>query len=231
MVSLVDTVDPLPPSMVDDRSDKADCADRPELRRAFEVVSRARGHFDVTGTGLRRDRSASSWDDIRESLRSNRAACGVTVGTFDGVHAGHSSLIDATRRLAVGRGLGVTAVTFSPRPDQYFSGRAGLPDLCSVEERVSRLHAAGADSVVVLPFNEALAQAPATVFAEALSADLGARFLCVGEDFACGRKRCGTPEFLRSLGFEVHVRPLLRDARGVKISSSLLRKQTYGHPH
>src|SRR6202035_6091188 len=92
----------------------------------------------------------AGWSAIAEILRAHRAPCAVTMGTFDGVHAGHRSLVAATRRLAVGQGLDVVAVTFAPRPERYFADGAVLPDLCSIDERISRLRAAGADRVVVL---------------------------------------------------------------------------------
>lgn len=165
------------------------------------------------------------WDAIGEILQAHRAPCAVTMGTFDGVHAGHRSLVAATRRLALGKGLDVVAVTFYPRPERYFAHGAVLPDLCSIDERVARLCAAGADRVVVLPFGRALAEAPAARFAGALVDDLGLELLCVGEDFSCGRDREGDPVFLRALGLDVHVHSFVRDERGIKVSSSLLREQ------
>jgi riboflavin kinase/FMN adenylyltransferase len=165
------------------------------------------------------------WDAIDEILHAHRSRCAVTMGTFDGVHAGHRSLVAATRRLALSQGLDVVAVTFSPRPERYFAHGAVLPDLCSIDERVSRLRAAGADRVVVLPFGRALAEVPAARFAGALVDELGLELLCVGEDFSCGRDREGDPAFLRALGLVVHVHCFVRDEDGMKVSSSRLREQ------
>jgi riboflavin kinase / FMN adenylyltransferase len=167
----------------------------------------------------------AGWNAITDILQAHRTPCAVTMGTFDGVHAGHRSLVAATRRLALGRGLDVGAVTFSPRPECYFAHGAALPDLCSIDERISRLRAAGADRVVVLPFGRTLAEIPAATFAGALVDQLGLELLCVGEDFSCGRDREGDPTFLRALGLDVHVHSFLRDENGIKISSSRLREQ------
>ncbi len=117
------------------------------------------------------------------------------------------------------------AVTFSPRPERYFARGAVLPDLCSIDERISRLREAGADRVVVLPFGCTLAEVPAARFAGALVDELGLELLCVGEDFSCGRDREGDPAFLRALGLVVHVHSFVRDEDGIKISSSLLREE------
>jgi FAD synthase len=171
--------------------------------------------------------AGTKWESIRRALRVHHAPCAVTMGTFDGVHAGHRSLVSATRGLALPARLPVVAVTFSPRPEQFFQPDKALPDLCSIEERVRRLREAGADEVVVLPFGKALATASAAAFAQALSDDLGLRLLCVGEDFSCGRNREGTPDRLRELGLDVHVHPFLRDEHGTKVSSSVLRVELY----
>lgn len=170
----------------------------------------------------------AGWNAIAEILRAYRAPCAVTMGTFDGVHAGHRSLVAATRRLALGQGLDVVAVTFAPRPERYFAQGAVLPDLCSIDERISRLRAAGADRVVVLPFGRTLAEVPAARFAGSLVDELGLELLCVGEDFACGRDREGDPAFLRALGLVVHIHSFVRDEHGMKISSSRLREQLSG---
>jgi riboflavin kinase / FMN adenylyltransferase len=176
----------------------------------------------------RRVSGDAGWNAIGEILQANRTPCAVTMGTFDGVHAGHQSLVAATHGLAMGEGLDVVAVTFFPRPECYFAQGEALPDLCSIDERISRLRGAGADRVVVLPFGRTLAEVPAARFAGALVDELGLQLLCVGEDFSCGRDREGNPAFLRALGLIVHVHPFVRDEDGMKISSSRLREQLGG---
>lgn len=159
-------------------------------------------------------------------LGRHRTGAAVTIGVFDGVHAGHQALLAATARLARERGLATVAVTFSPRPDEVFHGEDALPGLCSIEDRVNRLRRAGADDVVVIPFSCALAEIPAEEFASALVTDLGLEVLCVGPDFALGQGRRGTVEFLRGLGLKVFIVPFVLNPDGrSKISSSGLRRE------
>src|SRR3712207_2693083 len=81
----------------------------------------------------------------------------VTIGTFDGVHLGHRRLLE--RAVARGRELGllVLVVTFEPipamvlRPDR-FPGR-----ICSVEEKLARLAAAGVGEIATLALKRSLA--------------------------------------------------------------------------
>lgn len=153
----------------------------------------------------------------------HRAPCVVTAGTFDGVHCGHRALVARAAREARARGLQLTAVTFSPRPDAV-RRPPGLPDLCSLRERVARLRRAGAHDVVVVPFSRALMGMAASEFVEHLVEDLGMQALCVGEDFALGRGREADVHALRALGVEVVTEPLLREpGQPEKISSSVLR--------
>jgi FAD synthase len=162
---------------------------------------------------------------VRTVLRRRRRPCVVTMGTFDGVHAGHRALVGAARDLSATRGLPVTAVTFSPRPERVLRPHDALPDLCPVAVRAALLREAGADDVVVLPFSTAIARIATPRFARLLVDELGLRILCVGEDFALGRGRGGDVATLRALGLEVVTLPLVRDRDGGKISSSRLRAE------
>jgi riboflavin kinase / FMN adenylyltransferase len=160
---------------------------------------------------------------VRALFHAHHQPCAVTIGTFDGVHAGHRALLARTRQIATDRGLTTVAITFSPRPEKLFRGDSALPDICSLDERERRLRAAGADEVIVVPFDASVAAIPAVQFAASLVDDLGLQVLCVGEDFALGRAREGDIAALAALGLEVHAVPLLRGPGGRKISSSDLR--------
>jgi riboflavin kinase/FMN adenylyltransferase len=173
--------------------------------------------------------AAATADGVRERLRALFAAharpCVVTIGTFDGVHAGHRALVARAAAIARERGLALVAVTFSPRPEVVTSSRRPLPDICDVDERVARLRAAGAADVVVVPFTRALMGVSAARFAAHLTDDLGMEVLCVGTDFAFGRGRAGTVAALRELGLDVVAVPT-EAGPGLrrKISSSSIRR-------
>jgi riboflavin kinase/FMN adenylyltransferase len=167
---------------------------------------------------------ATALAELRVLLRARRCESAVAIGTFDGVHAGHRSLLRHTSHVARERGITPIAMTFSPRPDRLLAPERALPDLCSLDERIARLHEAGAAEVVVVPFSRELGRVSARAFVTSLVEDLGAVLLCVGEDFALGRGREGTVEAIRSMGLEVLTPPLVLDAGGRKLSSSQLRR-------
>jgi riboflavin kinase / FMN adenylyltransferase len=163
--------------------------------------------------------------DIRWLLAVDAAPCLVAMGTFDGVHRGHRALLAASAIAARARGLECVALTFSPRPDVLFGRGHALPDICPLDERLARLHRAGAARVVVLPFTMELAAIPYDVFAEMLTERLLMRMLYVGADFAFGARRAGTPPKLREIGIDVQTHPLVMAAEGEeKVSSSSIRR-------
>jgi riboflavin kinase/FMN adenylyltransferase len=164
---------------------------------------------------------------VRDLFRSHRAPCVATFGTFDGVHRGHRRLIAEARAWAQELDVALTAVTLSPRPERVFVAPAlALPDLCSLDERVRRLRRAGADDVVVMPFDRAIAAIAPEQMVGTLQRDLGVLGLMVGADFALGASRTGTPDRLRALGLDVRCAALhpSRIRPGIKASSSELRR-------
>jgi riboflavin kinase/FMN adenylyltransferase len=165
-------------------------------------------------------------DRVRDLFRSHRTPCVATFGTFDGVHRGHRRLIAEARAWAEQLGVALTAVTLSPRPEQVFASALALPDLCTLAERVRRLRRAGADDVVVMPFDRAIAAIAPEQMVGALQRDLGVLGLMVGADFALGAGRAGTPDRLRALGLDVRCAALSpsRIRPGIKASSSELRR-------
>jgi riboflavin kinase/FMN adenylyltransferase len=165
-------------------------------------------------------------DRVRAGFRSHGTPCVATFGTFDGVHRGHRRLIAEARAWAQELSVVVTAVTLSPRPERVFAADRALPDLCSISERVRRLRRAGADRVVVMPFDQAIAAIAPEEMVDALRRELGAVGLMVGADFALGAGRAGTPDRLRALGLDVRCAALhpSRIRPGLKASSSELRR-------
>lgn len=137
----------------------------------------------------------------------------LTIGNFDGVHRGHRALIDATRARATELGAPCAVLTFDPAPRDVLRPANGIPRIQSLERKLVHLARAGADAVVIQPFDHALAALEPAAFArERLGRDLGIRALVVGHDFRFGRGRSGTADVLReALGVPVDEIPALTD--------------------
>ena len=152
----------------------------------------------------------------------------VTIGTFDGVHLGHRSILQRIRLHAKERDGESVLVTFEPHPRMVlFPDDHGLKLLSTPEEKRARLQAEGLDHLVVLPFTHAFSRVSGMEFVrDVLVNGLGAKLLVIGYDHHFGRNREGSFEQLRayspSYGFEVEEIPA-QDVDAVAISSSKIR--------
>lgn len=134
----------------------------------------------------------------------------ITIGNFDGVHLGHHGVIAQARAVADAENLPLTVLTFEPHPLEYF--RPDLPPfrltLQAMKEKL--LVDAGADHVVSLPFDAALAEMDAASFVEdMLIGRLHAHHVVIGHDFAFGRGRAGNVDMLRQVLPVTELTPVL----------------------
>jgi riboflavin kinase / FMN adenylyltransferase len=136
----------------------------------------------------------------------------VAIGTFDGVHRGHRSVLEAA--LATGRPVRV--LTFDPHPRTVVQGNL-VELVSSVERRVELLRELGVAEVSVIPFTlEFAATEPEAFVAEFLA---GVDTVVVGEGFRFGHRRRGDIALLEQLGYEVVAVPRLQ-----AFSSSEIRR-------
>ena len=119
-----------------------------------------------------------------------------------------------------------TVMTFYPHPQEFFSGQT-LRLLTPLPEKASQISRLGIGQLVLLPFNQALADLSPEVFVETLLVGhLQAQRISVGQDFCFGKNRQGSVTQLRELaqahGVRVDIAPLA--CLGTeRISSSRIR--------
>lgn len=146
----------------------------------------------------------------------------VCIGTFDGVHRGHQALIQTAVSQARDRELPAVIVTFDRHPAAILAPDRKPASLGTLEQNVIAMRHLGAGVCVILPFNDVLRQTPAEHFLERiLRVKLHASSLVVGHDFALGRDRVGTAEWLAER-IPTTILPPVEEA-GVRISSSAIR--------
>jgi riboflavin kinase/FMN adenylyltransferase len=134
----------------------------------------------------------------------------VTIGKFDGVHAGHRAVIGRLNEISRARQLASVVVTFDRNPLRLLHPERCPPDLVSVAQKLELLAETGVDYSLVLTFDHALSDLPAEQFvASILVETLKATVVLVGADFRFGANGVGTVETLAALGaihgFEVVV--------------------------
>lgn len=151
----------------------------------------------------------------------------LTIGVFDGLHAGHRYLLEELRQQAAEENLLSAVVTFNPHPQSVLHPQNQLLWLNDVEDRVEALQALHIDVVTVLTFTPELARLSARDFMSLVKKYLRMRTVMVGPDFTLGRSREGNIDLLRTLGREMEfnvevVSPCT--VNGEIVSSTLIRQ-------
>jgi riboflavin kinase/FMN adenylyltransferase len=152
----------------------------------------------------------------------------LTIGNFDGVHAGHRRILRRVRELAAAQHLRPSVLTFDPHPTRVVAPERAPLLMNTCDERARLMAAEGIEQVLILPFDRAMAQlSPECFVSEILVEKLGVRAVAVGDNFRFGHKQSGNTHVLRELGlrygFTTEVVPAVT-VRGLLVSSSELRR-------
>jgi len=129
----------------------------------------------------------------------------ITVGTFDGVHAGHRAIIDTVAEKARKRAARSVLVTFDPHPRDIINpGDAGIKLLTTLPERSEILEELGIDTMVVIPFDRDFSLLSSEEFIrDIIYKKVGVSEFVIGYDHQFGRNREGTIETIERLGKEL----------------------------
>jgi riboflavin kinase/FMN adenylyltransferase len=128
----------------------------------------------------------------------------VTIGSFDGVHLGHQTLISETARIGREHGLPSVAVTFDRHPMSVVDPDNAPRLLTSLAQRLEYIGDAGVDYVYVVRFDELRSLEGPEQFVREVFADLlGAKFVIVGHELHFGHQRRGQALLLAQLSVEL----------------------------
>ena len=152
----------------------------------------------------------------------------VTVGTFDGVHVGHSKIFERVSRLA-GECKGESVViTFHPHPRLVIhSDSKNLKFINTLEKKYEMIEKNGIGHLVIIPFTAEFASMNAENFVKKILVEkIGVHELVVGYDHHFGKNRKGSFEELHTLakdmGFRVEQIPV-QDINEIAVSSTKIR--------
>jgi len=136
----------------------------------------------------------------------------VALGTFDGVHRGHASVM----RAISDSGLAPTVITLDPHPRIALGNRVDL--ISPLERRLELLEAAGVAETLVAAFTPELMRLEPDEFIATYLHGIGAEAIAAGEGFRFGHRRRGSVETLVGAGLE-----LLPVVQVPDVSSSAIR--------
>ena len=139
------------------------------------------------------------------------------LGTFDGIHKGHLSLV----REALNHTDSVGALLFKNNPADIFEKDKEHYVLTPLEDKIRRFANDGVETLYVIDNDESFYKHTKEEFIDFLHR-LGVRRLCVGEDFTFGYQKSGTPRDL-SKEFLTFIVPLL-SIDDKKVSTRLIHE-------
>lgn len=130
----------------------------------------------------------------------------LTIGTFDGVHRGHKTILSRLNNIALKNDLRSVVMTMDPHPQIVLqkSDKKPISLLTNINERVSEFRKADIDACVVMTFSYEFSQIPAEKFIrEYLVKKVGVKKILIGYDHMFGKDRDGDQSLLEKLGEEL----------------------------
>ena len=161
-------------------------------------------------------------------LPKGGASIVATLGSFDGIHRGHCSLLSKVVEVAARRTEGRSGlISFYPHPAQVLGKAPSIPALTTLRQRIRILAEVGLTDLFLIHFTPRMAGLTAREFIERFLLDsLKVESLIIGPDARIGRGGEGTTETISSeldaRGREVVVLPFLEEG-GDRISSRRIR--------
>ncbi len=158
---------------------------------------------------------------------TNETPIAITIGNFDGIHAGHLQLLKELRTLAQQLHCAPVLVTFEPhtlkvvRPDIHFSYLTTTSEKLALARKYGHV-----EQAIVLAFTPEVAAMSAEAFMDTLCTDFQLKGLLVGANFSLGHNRMGDVTFLEQYGKEhaLAVRAIpLAETGETRISSTRIR--------
>ncbi len=153
--------------------------------------------------------------------------CVLTIGNFDGVHEGHSSIINKLAEKGQLLGLPVVVMIFESQPLEFFLKDNAPSRLTRLREKVIHFQPLPIDTLLILRFNQAFADFnPDEFIRDILIKRLNIKYLVIGDDFHFGKARRGNFALLQQASQDYDFK--LADSasyliKGERVSSTLIR--------
>src|SRR5436309_758817 len=125
----------------------------------------------------------------------------LALGNFDGVHRGHSKILDRMQRVAGERGATSVVMTFDPHPPRVVRPDKAPPLLMTKTQKLEAIADAGVHGAAIVRFTPELSRWRSETFVRTVLVDwLRVSEVWVGANFLFGHDRSGNFSLLRTLG-------------------------------
>ena len=167
---------------------------------------------------------------IRENLQDYNSTkpSVVTIGTFDGVHIGHTKIINQLTTISLKNNLKSILLSFFPHPKMVLQNDNELKLINTIQEKEGLLNGLNLDYLIIKEFTKEFSRLSALEFVrDILVNKLNAKHIIIGYDHHFGRNRTANIEQLKEFGelYDFKVTEILaQDIDDIAISSTKIRK-------
>lgn len=182
--------------------------------------------------------------DLNDDIPSFNQPCGLTIGSFDGVHLGHKALLQHLRSKLPPDGI-LAVFTFFNHPSHLFSPHTPTSLICPPLQKIKHLADYGVEIVYLIPFSAEFAKTSFETFLTLMKQRLHFSQLALGSGASFGKNKEGDQKNVQHLAdklqFEVdymekflvngkpvssgHIRTLISHGNFLEI------KECLGHPY
>lgn len=151
----------------------------------------------------------------------------LTIGNFDGVHAGHVQVLGTVVQQARARNADAVAVTFNPHPAHVHRPETAPAPIMGLDERLRIIAGLGIDATLVIHYTLEFAKASPEEFVRSVFVQtLGASAVVVGHDVRFGNNNAGDLATMKELGGQYGFEVIALDdfGNGERYSSTQVRK-------
>lgn len=151
----------------------------------------------------------------------------VSIGMFDGVHLGHSSVINRVIEIAKEKKSKSIIITFSNSPASYFSKDKIDLQITNSQEKIDLFNNTQLDYLFVIEFNEYIANLiPSAFINEILISLFNVKYIVFGYDNHFGKNREGTFEYTTQNFKDIQAELIIASKKDrITISSTRIKEE------
>lgn len=162
-----------------------------------------------------------------DSYKNDKKAI-ITIGIFDGVHLGHSKILNRITQSALDLNCESLVLTFFPHPRMVLDDKSEIKLLNTINEKVFLIEKTGLNNLIIHPFDKAFSELSAEEFVEnVLVEKLNIQKIIIGHDHRFGKNRNANIDDLIHFGqkynFEVE-QISAEEINEVSVSSTKIRE-------
>ena len=164
--------------------------------------------------------SITSFSGIKSSI--------ITIGTFDGVHLGHKSILEKMKNATQNNQYESLVLTFFPHPRMVLKQDEKILLLNTIKEKTKLIEEIGIDNLIIHPFDTTFSELSAEDFVKKILIDqLNLEKIIIGYDHKFGKNRSADINDLIKLGkkYDFEVEQIsAKEIDDISISSTKIRK-------